>query len=117
MYSPQKIADEIKQLAREKGVSLKQMLSDCNLGINFISQIANGNAVTYINLAKLADYLDVSIDTLLGRDIPDSPIVLSYNGSNPLKQEISSIITDILDSTDDTSKLDLLKNILIGFAK
>ena len=68
-------------------------------------------------LIKLSDYFNVSIDYLIGRKAPESPAVLSYNGSDPLKQEISNIITDILDSTDDTNKLELLKNILIGFAK
>lgn len=67
-------------------------------------------------LIKLANYFNVSIDYLIGRNAPESAI-LSYNGSDPLKQEISNIITDILDSTDDTNKLELLKNILIGFTK
>lgn len=90
MYSPQEIADKIKQLAKNKGLSLKQMLSDCELGINFVSQIASGSAITYINLAKIADYLGVSIDYLLGRE-NTSTAALHYSGNN-----IADIINDLL---------------------
>lgn len=90
MYSPQEIADKIKQLAKNKGVSLKQMLSDCELGINFVSQIASGSAITYINLAKIADYLGISIDYLLGRE-NTSNTALHYSGNN-----ITDIINDLL---------------------
>ena len=92
MYSSQEIAVKIKQLAKEKGVTLKQMLSDCELGINFISQIANGNAITYVNLAKIADYLDVSVDYLLGRNISNNQPLL-YHSEN---DKINSIIDDLL---------------------
>ena len=91
MYSPQEIADKIKQLAKNKGVSLKQMLSDCELGINFVSQIASGSAITYINLAKIADYFDVSVDYLLGRE-NTSNTALHYSGNN----NITDIINDLL---------------------
>lgn len=72
MYNSQSIANRIKSTAKSKGISLKTMLSDCELGINLISHLAKGQAVTYVNLAKIADYLDCSVDYLLGRtDNPD----------------------------------------------
>ena len=52
---------------------LKQMLSDCKLGINTISQMSKGNDMLSKNLAKIADYLDCSVDYLLGRT--DNPEV------------------------------------------
>lgn len=67
MYNSQDIANRIKATAKSKSISLKTMLSDCGLGINLISHLAKGQAVTYVNLAKIADYLDCSVDYLLGR--------------------------------------------------
>lgn len=67
MYNSQDIANRIKATAKSKSISLKTMLSDCGLGINLISHLSKGQAVTYVNLAKIADYLDCSVDYLLGR--------------------------------------------------
>ena len=67
MHSQQEVANTIKEVAKQKKIPLKTMLSECGLGVNLISQLANGQAVTYVNIAKIADYLDVSIDYLLGR--------------------------------------------------
>ena len=68
MYNPQEISNRIKNIAKSKNIVLKNMLSDCDLGINLISHLAKGQAITYINLAKIADYLDCSVDYLLGRE-------------------------------------------------
>ncbi len=67
MYNSQDIAIRIKSVAKSKNTALKTMLADCGLGINLISHLAKGQAVTYVNLAKIADYLDCSVDYLLGR--------------------------------------------------
>ena len=43
------------------------MLSDCHLGINTVSSIHRGGDILTLNFAKIADYLDCSVDYLLGR--------------------------------------------------
>lgn len=73
MYNPQKVAERIRLLARKNNISLKTVLSECELGINTISKISNGTDILSHNLAKLADYFDVSIDYLTGRT--DNPEV------------------------------------------
>ena len=73
MYESQDIANRIKTHAKSKGIRLKQMLSDCKLGIYTISQMSKGNDMLSKNLAKIADYLDCSVDYLLGRT--DNPEV------------------------------------------
>ncbi|MCI8388121.1 MAG: helix-turn-helix transcriptional regulator [Clostridiales bacterium] len=72
MNDSQNIANRIKATAKSKNISLKIMLADCNLGINLISHLSKGQAVSYINIAKIAEYLGCSVDYLLGRtDNPD----------------------------------------------
>lgn len=73
MYNSQNIANRIKQRAKLKGISLKVMLSECSLGINTVSQMSKGNDMLSKNLARIADYLDCSVDYLLGRT--DNPEV------------------------------------------
>lgn len=74
MYDTQKIASRIKLRAKKNKVSLKDMLTACDLGINAISQFAKGYELSCITLACIADYLDCSVDYLLGRT--DNPEIL-----------------------------------------
>ncbi len=67
MYNLQEIAKRIKSKAKTNGTNLKTMFSDCELGINTISQMSKGNDILSKNLARIADYLDCSVDYLLGR--------------------------------------------------
>lgn len=73
MYIAQEIADRIKTRAKTQKVQLKDMLSDCNMNINLISQFSKGGDIGGIKLARIADYLDCSVDYLLGRT--DNPEV------------------------------------------
>lgn len=67
MYNNQQMSDRIKSQAKLKKVALKNMLEDLELGINLVSHLAKGQNITAINLARIADYLDCSVDYLLGR--------------------------------------------------
>ena len=43
------------------------MLTVLDIGINTLSEFSNGRNISCINLAKIADYLECSVDYLLGR--------------------------------------------------
>ena len=73
MYNNQLTADRIKLRSKTKKIALKNMLADLNLGVNLISHLAKGQNITAENLARIADYLDCSVDYLLGRT--DNPEV------------------------------------------
>lgn len=74
MYEANNIAQRIKYLAKEEKVQLKIMLENCNLSKNTLSSMLSGGSTPKSeNLAKIADYLDCSVDYLLGRtDNPNS---------------------------------------------
>lgn len=57
---------KIKIQAKEKKVSVKQLLLDVGLGFNTMSNMKT-SMPRADNLAKIADYLGVSVDYLLGR--------------------------------------------------
>ncbi len=68
MKNSQELAVFIKEIAKEKNISIGKMLSDCNLSINTLSSMKSGGFFPRVEaLAKIADYLGCSIDYLLGR--------------------------------------------------
>ncbi|MCI9274137.1 MAG: helix-turn-helix transcriptional regulator [Clostridiales bacterium] len=67
MYVTQDIANRIKARLKIKGINTKDMLSSLDMGVNAISEFAKGKQMSCISLAKIADYLDCSVDYLLGR--------------------------------------------------
>ena len=67
LYTSPKLANAIKVYAKLKGISLKTILEECNLGANTFSHMLHGRAIAFDSLAKIADYLDCSVDYLLGR--------------------------------------------------
>lgn len=74
MYLSVNTAERIKLIAKSKNIIVKDMLEKCELNKNVLStMISRGSWVQANNLAKIADYLDCSVDYLLGRtDNPDS---------------------------------------------
>ena len=67
MYTSQDTKDRIKDVCRQRGINMESMLVDCGLGVNAIRQINDKKGMASYSLAKIADYLDVSVDYLLGR--------------------------------------------------
>lgn len=67
MYIAQTTKDRIKLICKDKKINAKQMLSDCSLGANAIQQINDTKGMASFSLARIADYLNCSVDYLLGR--------------------------------------------------
>ena len=67
MYNSREIAERIKFQAKLQNLSLRTLLSNCGLGPNTVGKISKGTDILSLNLAKIADELDVSVDYLLGR--------------------------------------------------
>ena len=68
LYISANTAERIKMLAKSKGIVIKDMLEECELGKNTLSSmLSRGSWLQANNLAKIADYLGCSVDYLLGR--------------------------------------------------
>lgn len=74
MLSPQEVAERIKVLAKDRKVSVAQMLKECEFSKDLISTTQNKGYYPRLEaVVKIADYLNVSLDYLVGRtDNPDS---------------------------------------------
>ena len=67
MYNSPYVAKRIKTYAKSNNIALKEMLISLNMGINTFSHMLHERAIAYDSLARIADYLDCSVDYLLGR--------------------------------------------------
>lgn len=66
MYISSNVADRIKLVAKNKNISVKKLLEDVGLGFNTMANM-KASMPKADNLARIADYLDCSVDYLLGR--------------------------------------------------
>lgn len=73
MYESTIVAENIKKRAKSLGMQLKDMLLELHLNKNTLSSMYNGSMLKGDSLARIADYLDCSVDYLLGRT--DNPNV------------------------------------------
>lgn len=68
MNDTQKVALTIKALAKDKKITIGKMLSDCGLSINTLASMQSGGYYPRLEaIVKIADYLNCSVDYLIGR--------------------------------------------------
>lgn len=97
------VANRIKELCKLKGSSVSKMLEVCNIRKSLIYDLEKRNASPSIEvIGQIADYLNCSVDYLLGRT--DSPTV---KGIDPTTEEFIKIFCD-LDFDDKFEVMQLL---------
>ena len=107
MYITQNIAERIKEALKRKQIPIKVMLTDLDMGINTISEFSKGKQLSCISLAKIADYLNVSVDYLLGRNPSD---IIS-----PIKKTADDSGMELYEALDDIDRAEIrgeMKNML-----
>lgn len=94
LYDSISIADNIKLQAKSQGVQLKDMLTDLDLGRNTLSNLRTGRMIAADSLARIADYLDCSMDFLMGRTV--DPAVQRMELTDEERQKVTDFIQFIL---------------------
>ncbi len=99
MYITQEIANRIRLSLKPQHKTAKDMLSSLKLGINTISEFSKGKELSCISLARIADYLNVSVDYLLGRTdrselltSDEAQLLEAYNSSPYVKNAIDGLL-------------------------
>lgn len=72
-YDPAIIAEKIKQECMRQNITVKTMLQELNINHAALTKMTHGGAPSYITLARICDYLNISVDTLLERPAPATP--------------------------------------------
>ena len=97
VYVSSDVAERIKDIAKAKNIPLKELLDKAGLGINTMNNMKTSMPKSD-NLAKIADYLDVSVDYLLGRS--DSP--------TPARDNLLKMAAEIDDPKELLALLDIV---------
>ena len=77
MYNTQKIANLIKDLCDQQNISVNQLLKASNVNKDVVLRLTKGIMPSADKIARIADYLQVSTDYLLGKT--DNPAPNSSN--------------------------------------
>lgn len=112
MYNSQQTAERIKLLAKERNVSISKLLIDCSLNKNALYTMQSSGYYPRVEaILKIADYLDCSVDYLLGR----TEFIKHTDCSAPLSNKEQYVI-DIFKSLNNQGQeyilqtLDLVKD-------
>lgn len=127
MYNAQIIKERIKSLCKNKKISMENMLLECSLGVNAIRQINDTKGMASFSLAKIADYLECSVDYLLGRsddthmfisNAKDNAVAISQSGSatatikNGKERELTKqeqALLQIYNNADDKTQVKIMQ--------
>ena len=82
MNNAQEIAKIIRLETSNKNILISKMLNDIGLGRNSMANLDNGSMLRADSLGKIADYLGVSVDYLLGRT--ENPEVQTNNNNTTI---------------------------------
>ena len=72
-YDPTIIAEKIKKECARQNITVKTMLQELNINHAALTKMTHGGAPSYITLARICDYLNMSVDALLDRPAPATP--------------------------------------------
>lgn len=72
-YDPTIIAEKIKKECMRQNITVKTMLQELNTNKDVLYKMTHGGAPSYITVARICDYLNISIDILLDRPAPATP--------------------------------------------
>lgn len=72
-YDPAIIAEKIKKECMRQNITVKTMLQELNINHAALTKMTHGGAPSYITIARICDYLNISLDALLERPAPATP--------------------------------------------
>lgn len=95
-YDPAIIAEKIKQECMRQNITVKTMLQELNINHAALTKMTHGGAPSYITVARICDYLNISIDTLLNRPAPATPAPPDLNTAVSVVAAAAHISPDAL---------------------
>lgn len=109
-------ADKLKKLRIEADMSRSELALRLGMSVSSISNYENNIRKPESDEVwiKLANIFNVTVDDLM--DI-ESTRALNYNGTNESKQELASLMQDILDNVSDENQINQIKMFLETYKK
>lgn len=69
-YDPTIIAEKIKKECMKQNITVKTMLQELSTNKDVLYKMTHGGAPSYITIARICDYLNISVDALFDRTTP-----------------------------------------------
>lgn len=113
-YTSELLKERITATVKAKGYTIKAMLSTLELNENTINQISDKKGLSSFSLAMIADYLDCSVDYLLGRtdkSKPEAEVIKDNHGSAFIGANVTELPVTIVQS--DNHQLDEMQKELL----
>lgn len=115
-YDTETARARIEMLCAEKGTQPTIVARESGAGTSSVANLKRGSMLSADKLAKIADYLDCSVDYLLGRTDEPTRTTNSVSISNPQNfsgTQHNSIIqtSDEKISSDDEQLLEMIKSL------
>ena len=111
-YTAQSTIERITNTIKEKGYTQKQVYSECGIGEDTVKRMTDKKGISSFYLAKIADFLGVSVDYLLGRIHEETS---TDNKKSAPDDDIRDTIVSMLNDMDD-KQLARLQGFLEGLA-
>jgi len=110
----------IKQTLKEKNIPLNKMLSELDINLNLMSSMQNRGCYPRLEpLTNIADYLDLSVDYMLGRTDSNTIVCDSSTNSNNciIENSDNSIAgnNNVIESKSDSDLSDIEREMISVF--
>lgn len=100
------LISRIASMCDVRGTSVNKMLIESKAGASTVDNLKKGSAPTVYKLVKIADYLEISTDYLLGRtDKPDMTINVNQTGRTIVSSPINAVNNAEKPSNEMTAEL------------
>jgi transcriptional regulator with XRE-family HTH domain len=94
LYDSITLAENIKLQAKARNVQLKDMFAELGMSKGTLSNLRTGRMMAADSLARISDYLDCSMDFLMGRTV--DPAVKRMNLTDDERQKVTDYLQFIL---------------------
>ncbi len=98
MYKAQTVVERVQFLIKEQGLTQKDVLKNCDISENALNQMTDKKGISSFSLAKIADYLNCSVDYLLGRSKDKFNLKSPSSELTENEQEIVRIFKDLTET-------------------
>lgn len=94
LYDSIALAENIKIQAKARNIQLKDMYAELGMSKGVLSNLRTGRMIAADSLARIADYLDCSMDFLMGRTV--DPAVQRMELTDEERQKVTDFLQFIL---------------------
>lgn len=96
--------EKVKEICKKRKIAISRLEKDLGYSNGYIGQLRKG-VFPSDRLAQIADYLGVSIDSLMSSEL-DQPIGLSVKDERDIKKDLDSIMDKISAKADGPASYD-----------